>query len=467
MKRVLLRASTALAFSLVASLSPTRAANAECLTYRDAADLRESVEQFVANLVGRLRPLQAENKCAFLKLREAGKHEFRSLACFAKAAGDKRGLPVDPKCTIKSTATLADLFAQWDAKASLGCLPTGNGNEIDALVRSFVAAITTTLVPIPEAVSQCARLKLQATAVLARQLLLCEAKAAGSGGGTDEHCRRSALDKFDTQFGKGELKENPTFVVRLPLRVNSEGEGHVATSSCSIDPADPFQKTCPKAMKKCAEGADILDCLRTYPFRSRVVVEAVPDDGYCFLGWQTPYACGGSIVPSCEIYFGANDPSIRTPHAEFGACVTPTPTPSPTPTGTIATSTPSPSPTIPIATPTPADGCVEFKAGYSAYNSPSIGDSFRAFFLGARGDEFCGGPPSAGIELSLAEQELTGRVRRGGRLVAFCAELTDGRGNGSAIYLQDIVPGQYGGKSLKLLSNDGDLACTGWIFTPP
>ena len=147
------------------------------------------------------KPTAAE-KCLSAKLTAAAKKTNAQLACHAKAASKQ--LPVDQQCLAKAETAFANAFTKAESKG--GCDPTGDASLIEASIDAFVES---TAAALPgdgtKDGGKCAAAKRKAAGKKASAKLLCDAKAAKTGGSADP-CLGKAETTFAAAFEKAEAK---------------------------------------------------------------------------------------------------------------------------------------------------------------------------------------------------------------------------------------------------------------------
>ena len=137
--------------------------------------------------------------CAGAKMKAAGKSAGLKLACHATAA--RRGLAVDSSCLARAATNLAASFAKAEAQG--GCMTTGDGSAIAAMIDSSVGAFVAALRPVTPA-SRCAGAKLAASAKKVKTKLGCHGKASRKGVAVAPQCLAKAEARFSAAFSAAE-----------------------------------------------------------------------------------------------------------------------------------------------------------------------------------------------------------------------------------------------------------------------
>jgi hypothetical protein len=139
--------------------------------------------------------------CAKSKLNASSTTTAKRLGCYATAAG--KGAGVDATCLDKLESKLLAAFTKADDKG--GCVPSGDGNDVEALIDACVDAIRTPL-GTDAAKNPCLKMKLAAAGKKAAAKLKCAAKAAGKGQLADATCLAKAEEKYAKAWQKAEDK---------------------------------------------------------------------------------------------------------------------------------------------------------------------------------------------------------------------------------------------------------------------
>ncbi|HYC55255.1 MAG TPA: C-type lectin domain-containing protein, partial [Candidatus Binatia bacterium] len=178
-------------------------------------------------------PAAAAPSCLAAKFKAIGLKEAAVLKCRSKVvtSGDDEKLAA---CVAKADQKFLDALAKAEAGGACG----GSASTCDCLIDDCTAAV---LASLPDAgPNGCEGSRLKAAGNLAKDLMLCNTKAASSGAAVDGECITGKIEKFEKAFAKttgctGNAEDVVATVRSVCIRAldADDSGGSVPTAACT------------------------------------------------------------------------------------------------------------------------------------------------------------------------------------------------------------------------------------------